>query len=193
LPGGAGAPTEKDPARSVASDLSAGKRFALRASFYFAGPKSRASTQEKGAPTCRGATKTRDGWAAHCQGIVPGTIYRAPTAERQNRRRDASATKTRDGWAAYCQEGLPGTTDLPGSPISRAPLAEASGALLFRRPGGPSRSSNNAAGFPSRARGTFARFSVNRRDDSVRDGGKVQRRKRRLEAGATNTGGGMTT
>jgi len=47
LPGGAGAPTEKDPARSVASDLSAGKRKALRASFYFAGPKSRASTREK--------------------------------------------------------------------------------------------------------------------------------------------------
>jgi len=37
LPGGAGVPTEKDPARSVASDLSAGKRNALRASFYFAG------------------------------------------------------------------------------------------------------------------------------------------------------------
>jgi len=47
LSGGAGAPTEEDPARSVASDLSAGKRFALRASFYFAGLKSRASTQEK--------------------------------------------------------------------------------------------------------------------------------------------------
>ena len=55
MPGGAGAPTEKGPARSVASDLSAGKRKALRASFYFAGLKSRASTQEKGADEPRSA------------------------------------------------------------------------------------------------------------------------------------------
>ena len=91
--------------RGSADGEGSGKRYTLRASFYFAGlpsarlpsfvrasgtRKSRASIQEKNAPTRRGAAKTRDGWAAHCQGIVPGTIYRAPTAERQNRRRDAA-------------------------------------------------------------------------------------------------------
>jgi len=74
LPGGAGAPTEKDPARSVASDLSAGERNALRASFYFAGlpsarlpsfvrasgtRKSRASTQEKDADETSGQRRCR--------------------------------------------------------------------------------------------------------------------------------------
>ena len=55
MPGGARAPTEKDPAHSVASDLSASKRNALRASFYFAGLKPRASTQEKDADETRSA------------------------------------------------------------------------------------------------------------------------------------------
>jgi hypothetical protein len=43
----------------------------------------------------------------------------------------------RGGWAASRQGLSPGTTDPPGSMISRAPLPEASGALSFRRPGGP--------------------------------------------------------
>ena len=45
---------------------------------------------------------------------------------------------------------MPGTTDPPGSLISRAPLAEASGALLVRRPRGP------RYAVPRRAKGKIA-------------------------------------
>ena len=80
MPRGARASTEKDPARSVASDLSAGKRNALRASFYFAGLKPRASTQEKGAPTCLGATKTNDEDAG-----LPGLNHRDAQSAKARR------------------------------------------------------------------------------------------------------------
>ena len=105
MPGGANAPTEKDPARSVACDLSAGKRNALCASFYFAGLKPRASTQEKNAPTCRGAKKTnredaglpglnhRDAQFAKGPGATFKPEMRPPSRSKSDR--DAQSAKAR--------------------------------------------------------------------------------------------------
>jgi hypothetical protein len=97
-----------------------------------------------------------DLWATSRQASLPGTGCCAPTRRVSQPSRDGltcaaptalgrgcrnanSAPFRRAaiaGWASSSQARLPGTTDPPGSMISRAPLAEASGALSFRRPGG---------------------------------------------------------
>jgi hypothetical protein len=95
---------------------------ALLTALPFGLPGIRPELLEDGAPT-----KTGGGWGRRQRSAPASAAADAPAEKLQ----------TRDGWAASSQGCAPSATDPPGSMISRAPLPESSGALSFRRPGGP--------------------------------------------------------